>query len=105
MTSVYDSRPWLARYDSGMPAEITEEYENGLEMFQTTVKQLGDAPLIHYFDTALTANQIDQMSDALAVGLQNLGFQSGDRLAVYMQNVPQFILAMLATWKAGGIFC
>ncbi len=103
MTSAYDSRPWLARYDSGMPAEITEEYENGLEMFQTTVKQLGDAPLIHYFNSALTANQIDQISDALAAGLQSQGFQSGDRLAVYMQNVPQFILAMLATWKAGGI--
>src|SRR3712207_8510244 len=25
------------------------------------------------------------------------------RSAVYLQNVPQFVLAMIATWKAGGI--
>ena len=31
------------------------------------------------------------------------GFEPGDRLGIYLQNVPQFEIAMLATWKAGGI--
>ena len=31
------------------------------------------------------------------------GFAPGDRLAVYLQNVPQFVIAMVATWKAGGV--
>ena len=43
------------------------------------------------------------MSDALAAGLVADGFATGDRLAVYLQNVPQFAIAVLATWKAGGI--
>ena len=47
--------------------------------------------------------EVDRMTDALAAGLAGLGFQPGDRLAVYLQNVPQFVLAMMATWKAGGI--
>jgi hypothetical protein len=37
------------------------------------------------------------------VGLLEQGFKAGDRLAVYLQNVPQFVIAMLAAWKAGGI--
>ena len=29
--------------------------------------------------------------------------RAGDRVALYLQNVPQFVIGMLATWKAGGI--
>ena len=35
-------------------------------------------------------------------GCADQGFQPGERLAVFLQNVPQFMLAMLAVWKAGG---
>ena len=31
------------------------------------------------------------------------GFAPGDRLAVYLQNIPQFVVALLAAWKAGGV--
>ena len=33
------------------------------------------------------------MSDALAAALLERGFRTGDRLAVYLQNVPQFVIA------------
>jgi hypothetical protein len=39
----------------------------------------------------------------LAAALVAGGFARGDRLGLYLQNVPQFVLAMLAGWKAGGI--
>ena len=31
------------------------------------------------------------------------GSPAGDRVALYLQNVPQYVIAMLGTWKAGGI--
>ncbi len=31
------------------------------------------------------------------------GLEPGQRLALYLQNVPQFVMAMIATWKAGAI--
>jgi long-chain acyl-CoA synthetase len=39
----------------------------------------------------------------LAVALAELGIERGDRVAVYLQNMPQFPIAMLAAWKAGAI--
>jgi long-chain acyl-CoA synthetase len=99
----YDERTWLALYDEGMATDIETEYDNALEMFRAAAARAGDRPLIHYFDTTLTVGEVDQMSDALAAGLRELGFEPGDRLVVYLQNVPQFVLAMIATWKAGGI--
>src|SRR5215207_6412245 len=99
----YENRPWLEQYDPGMPSDIEVEYDTALAMFKAACERQPDLPLLRYFDQTLTAAEVDRATDALAAALIADGFQTGDRLAVYLQNVPQFVLAMLATWKAGGI--
>jgi len=99
----YEQRPWLPLYDEGKPADIELEHRSALEMFKSAVARAGDRPAVHYFDTALTWSDLDRLTDGLAVGLGELGVQPGDRVGVYLQNVPQWILATVATWKAGGI--
>jgi long-chain acyl-CoA synthetase len=101
--STYDERPWLALYDEGTPADIEVEHASALEMFQATAEAHPDQPLVHYFHATLTVAEIDRDSDALAVAFAELGVTAGDRVAVYLQNVPQWPLAMLAAWKAGAI--
>lgn len=101
--SVYDERPWLAQYDEGQPADIAPEFTHALEMFRNSVSTGPDRPAIHYFGTTLSFREIDDLSDALAMALLRSGFQRGDRVAVYLQNVPQFPIAVLAAWKVGGI--
>jgi long-chain acyl-CoA synthetase len=101
--SVYDERPWLARYPRGLPHEIVPEHETMLDAFAATVRRLPDQPAILYFDRAISFRELDELTDALAAALQARGFAPGDRLAVFLQNVPQFTVAMVATWKAGGI--
>jgi long-chain acyl-CoA synthetase len=39
------------------------------------------------------------MSDALAVALQKRGAEPGERIAYYLQNIPQVFIAVLAAWK------
>ncbi|HEX3286766.1 MAG TPA: AMP-binding protein [Mycobacterium sp.] len=51
----------------------------------------------------LSYGEADRLSDALAVGLIDKGFGHGERVALYLQNVPQYVLGLLAIWKAGGI--
>jgi long-chain acyl-CoA synthetase len=100
---IYDQRPWLAQYPEGLPHDIQPEHENMLEAFQATAARTPDGPAIIYFDRVITYRELDELTDALAAGLQAEGFAPGERLAVYLQNVPQFAIAMIATWKAGGI--
>jgi long-chain acyl-CoA synthetase len=103
----YADRVWLAQYRAGTPHDIPVDGEGGfasaLAMFEATAAAHADAPLIHYAGTTLTVADVDRMSDALAAGLVADGFAAGDRLAVYLQNIPQFPIAVLAAWKAGGI--
>ena len=59
--------------------------------------------LVHYFDRPITVGEIDAMSDALAVALQQRGVEPGERIAMYLQNVPQVVIAVLAAWKCGAL--
>ena len=102
--SPYDQRPWLALYDEGVPADITIPFATGLAMFDAAVVKDQAAPCLHYFDSTLTLGEVDRLSAALAVGLQEeLGIERGDRVMVQLQNVPAFVLALLAAWRLGAI--
>jgi long-chain acyl-CoA synthetase len=101
--SVYDEKPWLALYDAGQPAELSPEYSDALAMFGASVRRNPDGDLIRYFGAGITARELDELSDAFAVALAGLGVIPGDRVALYLQNVPQFVIALLATWKAGAV--
>jgi long-chain acyl-CoA synthetase len=101
--SSYDERPWLARYDAGQPSGIEVEFGSALAMFGRCAEQDPSAPIIRYFDGVLTRRDLDTESSAFAAALVAAGFGAGERVALYLQNVPQFLVAMLGTWKAGGI--
>ena len=100
--SAYDERPWVALYGDE-PADIEIEFEDALAMFRAGVERDPDGVALAYFDGRITRRELDELSDGLAAGLLASGFTPGDRLAVYLQNVPQFVVAMVGAWKAGGI--
>ena len=101
--SVYDELPWLNLYDEGRPGELELDDESMLSAFRRTATRVPDRTATLYFDTPVSYRELDRLTDALAAGLHSEGFEPGERLAVYLQNVPQFLIAMVATWKAGGI--
>jgi len=74
-----------------------------LDMFRRNAIAAPDSPFLVYFDSVLTTSDADRASDALAVALASGGFTRGDRLALYTQNVPQYVIALIAAWKLGGI--
>ncbi|MCM3846954.1 AMP-binding protein [Pseudonocardia sp. DR1-2] len=99
----YADRPWLARYAEGQPHDITPDFPDALSMFRAAVARNPDGDAIRYFDGALTYRELDELTDAFAAGLLAGGFTAGERVAMYLQNVPQFVLGLVGTWKAGGV--
>ena len=73
-----------------------------LESLRHWTGATGAAPALLYFDRTLSWDELDRLSDRLAGALQADGFRPGDRLAAMLQNMPQFVIAMVAAWKAGG---
>jgi long-chain acyl-CoA synthetase len=102
VSSAYRDKPWLARYRAGQPGSISPEYGTMLEAFRASVARDPAAVAIRYFDGSLTLADLDRASSALAAVLIGRGFRAGDRLALYLQNNPAFVVGLLGAWKAGG---
>ena len=97
-----DQYRWLSNYGS-VPAELPVTTGSILEAFQEVVQRDPDTTLVRYFDVPLSASTIDEISDGLAVAMQQRGIQPGDRIGMYLQNVPQSMIALLSAWKAGAV--
>ena len=101
----YDERPWRWLYQVGKHTDITPEHSDALSMWRAGAGQAGRAhqPFLWYFDTPVTAATVESESDALAAALLARGLRQGDRIALYLQNMPQFVVSLLAAWKLGAI--
>jgi len=99
----YEARPWLKHYPSFMQPEITPRFANGLEMFLETVQSMPEQAAMYYFDRAISYGELDRASSALAVALKQRGVRYGDRIALYLQNIPQFLIGLYGAWKVGAI--
>lgn len=47
---------------------------------------------------------LDKKVNALAHGLVSLGVQKGDRVGVYLPNIPQYVMSVLAIMKVGAVY-
>lgn len=99
----YAARPWLALYEPGMPAELAVPHRDGLSMLAATVREHPDRVAVFAFGEELTWRELDAASDALAAALGARGVGRRSRVACFMQNLPEAVLTLLATWKLGAI--
>ncbi|HKR90406.1 MAG TPA: AMP-binding protein [Phenylobacterium sp.] len=96
-------RPWLNLYGPGLPADVPPGPMHVLDLYRAKVHANAENEAIRYFDASLSYRDIEEMSDAFAVWLQDRGVRPGARVGVILQNVPHFVIVTLAVWKIGAI--
>ena len=74
-----------------------------LHLWRDAVTRQGEAAACFFFDAELSYARLDRDADALAAALVQGGLQPGERVGILLQNDPQWLVALLATWKAGAI--
>jgi long-chain acyl-CoA synthetase len=109
----YADKPWIKSYDEHVRPTLLPYPEHGLHEYLTrTAREQPDAPAL--FTTAkvpvlgrltstLTYRQLDNLSDALAAGLVDMGLNKGDRVVIVMPNCVAFAICYYAILKAGGV--
>jgi long-chain acyl-CoA synthetase len=95
--------PWISLYPEGVGATIEPRAVSMLEAWRASVRRCGGSPALYYFGCSLTFDEIDALADALAVALETGGTARNDRVGIYLQNDPQWVIATVAAWKLGAI--
>ena len=98
-----ETKPWHQHYDPSVPYHIDYPPIPVHQFLNNTAAKYPDNTALIFFDHKLTYRQLNALVDKFAAGLQRLGVQKGDRVAVYMANCPQSVMAYYAILRAGGI--
>jgi long-chain acyl-CoA synthetase len=72
-------------------------------LLQHAAEQVPDRTAIIYGDRNWNYADLNSDSIRAAATLQRLGVQPGDRVGILLPNVPEYIIAANAIWRAGGV--
>jgi len=75
---------------------ITHHIERGSQLFPDQTALIFEAKTYSY-------RELNQLANRMANGLQELGVEKGDRVALFLPNIPEFVVAYLGTLKLGAI--
>jgi long-chain acyl-CoA synthetase len=98
-----EPRPWHQHYDADVPPSLDYPAIPVHQLLNDAVVNYPDSTALIFFDNKRTYRQLNALVDRFAAGLQQLGLKKGDRVAIYMVNCPQFVIAYYGTLRAGGI--
>jgi long-chain acyl-CoA synthetase len=102
-TEIYLSRPWLAHYEPGMPADVEVPLKTVAQAFDEATARAPDRAAVVFYGRAITYRELREATDRLACALARLGLKKGERVALYLLNSPQFIIAYFAALKCGAV--
>ena len=98
-----DERPWLKRYDAGVPHQIDYPNIPLFALLEEAAQKYPAAPCTIFKGAKITFREMNEITDRLAAGLAELGVKKGDRVGIFMPNTPQFVMAYFAILKVGGV--
>ena len=94
--------PWLAHYPPGVAATAQ------VDAFPSLAALLEDAFRRHArrdaavcLDVRMRYSELDEASAAFGAWLQSMGLQQGDRVAIMMPNLSQYLVAIAGILRAG----
>jgi len=60
-------------------------------------------PALMFEDKTITYHELDEMANRVANGLRELGIRQGERVALFLPNIPAFVFSYLGIQKIGAI--
>lgn len=96
---------WLKNYPPGVPAQIdSTKYHSLVNFFDNYCQLYGQLPALTNFSCHLSYQQLQQHSENFAAFLQQYcGLKKGDKVAIMMPNILQYLVVFFAVLRIGGV--
>jgi long-chain acyl-CoA synthetase len=96
-------KPWLKSYETGVPANIQYPRTTLPQILFETARRFPKNPAIVFYGRTLSYEEFEAQSSQFANALIQLGVRKGDRVAVMLPNLPQYLIACFGAMKAGAV--
>jgi len=101
--NTYLSKPWLKSYPNGLSSEIHVPDITVAQAFDEAAAKWKDKTAVIFYGKKISYTELKDLVDRFAAALHRLGVKKGDRVALYLLNGPQFIVAYLGALKIGAV--
>lgn len=96
-------KPWLKNWPRYVPQTIEYPEISLGEVLERSAEEATEKTAIYYHDTGLTFKDLDELTNRFADSLRILKVRKNDRVAIYLPNLPQFVVAYYGILKTGAI--
>jgi long-chain acyl-CoA synthetase len=97
------SKLWFNAWPADVPKSIKYPTVTLQEILQRTAEKYPDKVAIAYSEREITYAQLDLLSNMFANALASLGVEKSDQVALFLPNIPQFVIAYFGVLKAGAV--
>src|SRR3990170_3965254 len=98
-----ENKPWFHSRPAEVPRTIQYPTVPLYEILKKTAREHPEKTAIAYRDKQISYAELDALSDRFATGLASLSVKKGDGAALFLPNIPQFIIAYYGILKAGAV--
>src|SRR5712692_11440770 len=72
-------------------------------MLTNAARAYPDRPALVFFGQQIPYRELDRLTNRFAHMLRSLGIKKGERVAIILPNIPQYVIAFYGTLKAGAV--
>ena len=97
------SRPWLKIWPEGTPLTIQYPEIPLFELLRNSARRYPERTAIIFYGRKIKYKKLDILTDRFATGLDRINVKKGDRVALLLPNVPEFVIAYYGALKVGAV--
>ncbi|MBU0514300.1 MAG: AMP-binding protein [Proteobacteria bacterium] len=101
--AAYLAKPWTAFYPEGVPAQVEVSVVPIPRLFDQVVEKYGHKTALIFYGKKISYRDLSDQIDRLAAALAELGVKKGDKVALFLLNSPQYVIAYMAVLKNGAV--
>ncbi|MDZ4133720.1 MAG: AMP-binding protein [Dethiobacteria bacterium] len=98
----YLSKPWLQHYHKEVPPTVEVPEKTLVDLFDESAQKYANQPAVIFYGNKISFKQLQDEVNRFATALSKLGVVKGDKVALYLLNSPQYVIAYFAILKVGG---
>lgn len=98
-----EKKPWFNSYPKDVPRKLEYPDVPLHEILEKTAKEHPEKAAIAYSGNSIAYAELDSLCKRFAAALAGLGVKKGDRVAIFLPNIPQFVIAYYGALKAGAV--
>ena len=96
-------RPWMGSWPKDVPKSIHYPELSLAKILHKTAQSFPESSALYFAKGKITFSELETLAGRFGKALQESGVKKGERVALYLPNIPEFVVAYYGVLRVGAI--